>query len=170
MNRNALAAVVAIVVILACAGAYLALNGGETSDTSPGNPEETPETPETPDEGESTVDTILMTVGDATFTVTLADTDAARALAAMLPMTVTMSEYNGNEKYVYLDTTFPTAHSRVGTISAGDVMLYQDDCVVVFYESFSTSYSYTRLGTVDDPIGLAEALGSGSVTVTFSAA
>ena len=47
-------------------------------------------------------------------------------------------------------------------------MLYGNNCVVLFYESFSSGYSYTRLGSVDDPAGLAEALGTGSVEVAFS--
>lgn len=167
-NGTAVAAIVAAVAILVCAGAWVALSGNG-GDTSPGEQTEPNTEPEDTEETD-TVTSILMTVGDETFAITLADTDAAREFASMLPMTLSMSELNGNEKYAYLDTSLPTSASRVGTISAGDLMLFGDECVVVFYESFSTSYSYTRLGTVDDPSGLAEALGSGSVAVTFSAA
>ena len=110
---------------------------------------------------------INITVGDTTFPATLLDVPAARELLNLMPLTIDMRELNGNEKYHYFDDNFTTQSERVGSIESGDLMLYGSDCLVLFYESFSTPYSYTRLGAVDDPAGLAEALGSGDVTVTF---
>lgn len=83
-------------------------------------------------------------------------------------MALDMSELNGNEKYFYLDTSLTTDSYRPGNIQTGDLMLYGNNCVVLFYETFSSGYSYTRLGRVDNPEGLAVALGTGAVTVTFS--
>ncbi len=60
-----------------------------------------------------------------------------------------MKELNGNEKYVYLDDNYKTNSERVGQIQKGDLMLYGDSCLVLFYESFSTGFSYTRLGKVE---------------------
>lgn len=79
-----------------------------------------------------------------------------------------MDELNGNEKFYFFLEKFPAASERVRSIKTGDLMLYGSDCLVLFYESFATSYSYTRLGSVDDVTGWANALGSGSVEVTFS--
>ena len=103
-----------------------------------------------------------------TFSATLADNGTARAFAARLPMTLDMRELNGNEKYFYLDEPLPAAAQRVGQIRAGDLMLFGSDCVVLFYENFATSYTYTPIGRIDDPAGLADALGSGSAEVFFS--
>ena len=116
---------------------------------------------------EETMCTIKISAGKQTFTATLYDNPAAKALLELLPMTLHMSELNGNEKYFYLEDTLPADASKPSGIHAGDLMLYGNNCLVLFYEDFSTSYSYTPLGRIDDPEGLASALGSGSVQVTF---
>ena len=87
-----------------------------------------------------------------------------------MPMTLNMDEMNGNEKYFFLSDALPTNAGQPGHIAAGDLMLYGDNCLVLFYESFQSAYSYTRLGSITDTAGLADALGSGSVQVTFSLA
>ncbi len=111
---------------------------------------------------------LWMTVGERRFAVTLADTDAARAFAARLPMTLDMTDLNGNEKKFDLPKALPANASRPGTIRNGDLLLYGSSTVVVFYLTFDSPYSYTRLGRVDDPNGLAQALGPGSVKVGFA--
>ncbi|MBO4815124.1 MAG: NAD(P)H-dependent oxidoreductase [Muribaculaceae bacterium] len=110
---------------------------------------------------------INVIVGNKTFEATVADSETGRAFYNMLPLTLNMNELNGNEKYCYLDTSLPTDSYSPGTINAGDIMLYGSSCVVLFYETFTSGYSYTRIGAVDDPEGLAQALGSGNVTVKF---
>ncbi|MDX6008300.1 cyclophilin-like fold protein [Cupriavidus necator] len=109
-----------------------------------------------------------MTVNERRFAITLADSAAARAFAALLPLTLDMSELNGNEKYVSLPQALPTNASRPGTIRNGDLMLYGSDTLVVFYLTFDSSYSYTRLGRVDNAAGLAQALGRDGVRVVFT--
>lgn len=110
---------------------------------------------------------ITITVNGRAFSATLYDNETARAFKERLPLTLDMSELNGNEKYYYLPESLPTNSSRPSVINAGDIMLYGGDCLVIFYESFSTSYSYTPIGKIEDPDGLAAALGSGSVRVAF---
>jgi len=109
-----------------------------------------------------------MTVGERRFAITLADNAAARAFAALLPLTLDMTELNGNEKYATLPKALPENSSRPGTIRNGDLMLYGADTLVVFYLTFDSSYAYTRLGRVDDPAGLDQALGKRDVRIVFS--
>ena len=109
-----------------------------------------------------------MTIGERRFAITLADTEAARAFAAILPLTLDMEELNGNEKKKELPGPLPTDASRPGTIRNGDLLLWGSRTVVVFYRTFESSYSYTRLGRVDDPSGLPQSLGRNDVRVTFS--
>ncbi len=42
-------------------------------------------------------------------------------------------------------------------------MLYGDNCLVIFYETFSNSYNYTYIGHIDDIVDLENILGSGNV-------
>ncbi|MDO9377015.1 MAG: cyclophilin-like fold protein [Ferruginibacter sp.] len=106
-------------------------------------------------------------IGTKVFTVTLYDNASSKAFKNLLPITVNMMELNSNEKYVDLPGELPTAAANPGTIEAGDLMLYGSSTFVLFYKTFSTSYAYTKLGRIDDIAGLAAALGSGNVLVTY---
>ena len=109
-----------------------------------------------------------MTVGERRFAITLSDNASARELAAQLPLTLDMAELNGNEKHAELPKALPAQATRPGTLHSGDLMLYGSNTLVIFYLAFDSPYAYTRLGRVDDPVGLAQALGRRGVRVRFS--
>jgi len=110
---------------------------------------------------------IKITVNNHTFNATLLDNNSAKSFKEMLPLTINMIELNGNEKYSDLQHSLPTNPSTPKTIKNGDLMLYGSVTLVLFYKTFPTSYSYTKLGEVDDATGLASALGSGNAKVIF---
>ena len=141
-------------------------DNGVSSAAMPGNNE--PDTASTKPLGGP----IRIRVGTTTFTATLLDNPTVTAFKSRLPMTVSMSELNGNEKLYNFPTgpnagPLPANASNPRTINTGDLMLYGSSTLVLFYKSFPTSYSYTKLGQIDNPSGLEAALGSGSVTVRF---
>ena len=127
---------------------------------------EEPDTEDGQDDDKNEI-SMKMIVGEYTFDVEYVDNNTAEAFKKMLPVTLKMEELNGNEKYCYIDSSLPTALSTPGTIDAGDIMLFGSNCIVVFYETFKTSYSYTRIGKVKDTASLKKALGSGDVTIKF---
>ena len=90
-----------------------------------------------------------LNINGSEFEVVLENNATAKALVDMLPMDVEMSDLNGNEKYYYLDENLPTNSENIGHINAGDIMLYGEYCLVLFYESFNTSYSYTKIGHIE---------------------
>ena len=112
---------------------------------------------------------ITITTGDKVFAATLSDNATASAFKNLLPLAITMTELNGNEKFARLPVSVPTQASTPPSIETGDLMMYGSSTLVLFYKSFPTTFSYTRIAKVDDPAGLEVALGSGNVAVTFEA-
>ena len=117
---------------------------------------------------ENAVMNMKVQVGDTIFSATLEENVAVSALVDMMresPVVLQMSDYSGFEKVGPLGTSLPADNSQT-TTHAGDIVLYNGNQIVIFYGS--NSWSYTRLGHIDDLTGWEEALGNGDVTVTFS--
>ena len=112
---------------------------------------------------------IKIKIGSQIFTAALLDNASAKAFKEKFPLTINMIELNGNEKYYDLPKNIPTNPANPQTIKNGDLMLYGSKTLVLFYKTFSTSYRYTKLGSIDDATGFATALGSGNATVIFDA-
>lgn len=113
---------------------------------------------------------IKVTVNGKAYIATLSETKAAAAFYEMLPQKFEMEELNGNEKCRYLSRKLPAESENVGEINKGDIMLFGPSCLVVFYKSFSTSYSYTRIGKIDDPEDLDKAAGRWDAEISFEKA
>jgi hypothetical protein len=111
---------------------------------------------------------IWITIGERRFAATLADTDAAREFAAMLPLTLDMNDLNSNEKEADLPKALTTDTYRPATIKNGDLMLWGSRTMVMFYKTFNTSYSYTRIGHIEEAADLPQKLIRRRVQVTFS--
>ena len=109
------------------------------------------------------VSNIKVTINDNIYTFKTDNSNTVEEFISLLPQELTMSELNGNEKYVYLDKSLTINSSDYKHIEKGDVMLFGDNCLVIFYKSFDTSYSYTKIGHIDN---LGD-LGNGNIVVKF---
>lgn len=117
--------------------------------------------------GDEQMKEITIEAGGQQFRASLYDNETTQVLMERLPMTLNMEELHGNEKFYYLDEELPTKAERIERIRTGDIMLFGSDCLVLFYDDFSTSYSYTRIGHIEDGEAFADALGEGTVEVSF---
>ncbi len=136
-------------------------------------PEQTDESQlEQEDEMEDTVEKNKMKIqiGSTTLTATLEDNSSVDALKELLretPLTIEFSQYGGFEQVGSIGTKLPTDNTQI-TTSAGDIVLYGGNQMVMFYGS--NSWSYTKLGVIDDlsQEELTELLGTSSITAIFS--
>ena len=116
----------------------------------------------------SPMTSIQVQIGENVFTARLEDNETARAFAAMLPLKLDMRDLYDNEKVIELSNKLPGEVSSPRTIREGDLMIWSSRSLVLFYKTFPTSYSYYRLGRIEVTAGLVEAVGAGTVTVTFA--
>lgn len=110
---------------------------------------------------------ITISAGGRLFEVTLYDNHTAKEFVSMFPVELNMKDLNSNEKYAYVDKALPTDARRVGKINKGEIMLYGDDCIVIFYDSFVSGYSYTPIGRIVDTRDLESTLGKDAVNVVW---
>lgn len=110
---------------------------------------------------------IEMKIGQQSYDIALEDNPAAKALIEKLPMTLTMKELNGNEKFADLPAPLTASHISPGTLHEGDVMLYGRKTLVLFYKTFQTSYRYTPIGKVIAPDALQDSVGHADVKISF---
>ena len=99
---------------------------------------------------ESMTNKMKLIIDNNEYEIKLENNQTVLDLINMLPLNLNMKELNGNEKYVYLNDSLETNSYNPKHIEAGDVMLYGNNCLVIFYKSFDTSFSYTKIGHIDN--------------------
>ncbi len=110
-------------------------------------------------------ETIQLKMNGNDYQIDLERNTTAEELHEILPEEFAMKDLHQNEKYFELPKALPVQAEKVGKIEIGDVLLYGDQTLVIFYQSFETSYSYTIIGRIRQPELLAEQLGNGDVIV-----
>ena len=115
-------------------------------------------------DGEVMQENIKVIINNQEYEMDLEKNATTKELIKMFPKIFNMAELNGNEKYVYLDKVLPTNEYKPKMINKGDVMLYQDNCLVIFYKDFETLYRYTKIGHIKD----LDDLDNSNISVTFT--
>lgn len=113
---------------------------------------------------------LTIMLGETKVSVDWKNNDSVAALKELVkddPLTIQMSMYGGFEQVGKLGTSLPR-NDKETTTSAGDIVLYSGNQIVVFYGS--NSWSYTRLGYITDQTasGMKKLLGNGDIKLTIS--
>lgn len=110
-----------------------------------------------------------MKINDTPVMVAWENNESVSALKdlAMSGLTIQMSMYGGFEQVGSIGQRLPSHDVQTST-SAGDIVLYSSNQLVVFYGS--NSWSYTRLGHITDKTSdeMRMLLSNGDVTITIS--
>ena len=123
------------------------------------------------DEEEVTEMTLKISIGDTPVQVDWEKNESVEALKKLCvdePLTIKMSMYGGFEQVGSIGSKLPRNDKQTTTTTAGDIVLYSGDQMVVFYGS--NSWAYTRLGHITDKTAeeMSELLSNGDVTITVS--
>lgn len=143
-------------ILLLCLAAFIFLSGcSKTSQAI----KQTPRIKE--------CDKMYMRINQHIFEVHLYDNPTVQALKTYLPMSVTMKDLHQNEKYHYFNQSLPTQIEDIDYIHTGELMLFETNCLVLFYDDFSTNYAYTKIGYIENNDEIKNILGEGQVEVEF---
>ena len=151
--------VLAIVIISVIITTMILNNNGSETDSSLSAQTNTQK-----DGEEKIMNKIYATINNQKLEINLEDNSTTAALVKLLPLDLSMNDLNDNEKYAYMAESLPTNTYSPKHINAGDVMLYGDNCLVIFYKSFDTSYNYSKIGHIDN----LPKLGDGNITINLS--
>jgi hypothetical protein len=113
---------------------------------------------------------IRLTAGAKVLTATLLDNATARDFAALLPLTLTLTDYASTEKVSDLPKRLSTKGAPSGTTpSAGDIAYYAPwGNLAIFYKDFSHSSGLIKLGKLDGDVEALHAAGPLEVKVELA--
>lgn len=109
---------------------------------------------------------INVLINNKLFIANLYYLDVSKELISLFPLKIRMDSLE-HEKFFNFDKLFTSNPKKVGTINKGDIMLFGSSCLVLFYESFSTNYSYTKIGEFVDKEGASKALNIKDIVISM---
>lgn len=141
-----------------------------TEAASSSTAEPTMEAADTGEQDEASGKALQLKIADTVVEVEWEDNESVEALKELCkegPLKIRMSMYGGFEQVGPIGTSLPSSDEQM-TTSAGDIVLYSSDQIVVFYGS--NSWDYTKLGHIkdQDEAGMKDLLENGDATITIS--
>jgi hypothetical protein len=110
---------------------------------------------------------ILIQLEGRSLTATLENSEAARDFLSLLPLKLTLTDYNGTEKIADLPRKLSTRGAPAGfDPDAGDVAYYAPwGNLAIFYRDFGWSSGLVKLGRLDSGVELLRGRGPLEVTI-----
>ena len=139
MKRKVIYTILVIIIVFILTGCSLKTNSINKSNEN-----------KIKDKSNKEMDSVKVIIDNKEYKMNLEDNDTTKSFIKLLPKTWKMNELNGNEKYVYLSSPLPVKPINPKKIEKGDVMIFGDNCLVIFYQSFDTSFSYTKIGHIEN--------------------
>lgn len=93
---------------------------------------------------------VVFLINQKKYKVIFYENNTTKEILKMIPISINMSDFNGNEKMYVLDKKLPVSEIYPWEINAWDIMLWQDNTLVIFYKSFKTEYAYTKIWYFED--------------------
>ena len=112
--------------------------------------------------------TIELKIGNTVVDVNWLDSESVKALKELAKdgLTISMHMYGGFEQVGSLGTSIKSNDERI-TTSAGDIVLYSSNQIVIFYGT--NTWEYTKLGHISmSKSELTDLLGEEDVVITLS--
>lgn len=117
---------------------------------------------------------INLRVGESVFTATMYENQSVKDFASLLPITLTLGEYNREERSSRLPKRLSVDETEEGmNVSAGDISYYTPfRNLCIYYQDSGLSFCQVPLGKIENEAieAIRRISGSGPVEVTFEVA
>jgi hypothetical protein len=112
---------------------------------------------------------IKLTIDSKTLTATLTDNGTARDFASLLPLTLTMNDLFGREKFGHLPRAISTEGKRTHTYEVGDIAYWSPGPdVAIYYRADGEKIpnpGIIVIGKIDSGVAALDVAGSVKVTI-----
>ncbi len=93
---------------------------------------------------------INVIINNVTYNVTLEDNLTVEDIIALDTIILNAEDESLGYKYAYLNNSITYSPEYTGKILKGDLLLYDSNCIVLYYQDMDTDKVYTKIGHVEN--------------------